>query len=94
MATSDSFWDGLWNKAEGVFDRFVDYEFGRREFDLIRDARAWEAEQAREDERLRRQWYGTSPDYGGAGLYGMGGNLSTLLLIGGAGLLAFALLRK
>lgn len=93
MATNDTFWDGLWNKATGVFDRFVDYEFGKREFDLIRDARAWEAEQAREDERLRRQWYGTPSDRGGAGFY-MGGGTSTLLLIGGAGLLAFMLLRR
>lgn len=89
--TWDGIFDRVWNKAEGVFDRYLDYEFGRAELDLVKDAQAWQRDQARKDAALQAQWYGTPQERGGA--RASLGIDPTWLLIGGVGLLAFVAFR-
>ena len=82
--------DNIWDKAKGVFDRLVDYEFTKKEFQLVKQARAFQAEQSRAD--LARRDAFITPRASRSGSAGFD-NRTILLLVGGGALL-FLLLRK
>ena len=80
--------DNIWDKAKGVFDRLVDYEFTKKEFQLVKQARAFQAEQSRAD--LARRDAFITPR---ASRSGFSVNNGTVLLLAGGALL-FLLLRS
>lgn len=81
--------DNIWDKAKGVFDRLVDYEFTKKEFQLVKQARAFQAEQSRADLARRDAFITPRASRSGSAV----DNRTILLLVGGGALL-FLLLRK
>jgi hypothetical protein len=82
-----NFFDDLWNKAEGVFDKVIDFKLQDLEIDRARDQAMWEF-QLRQDQLNGYQpsLYETAGPGGG---YGSAGNGKTMLLVGGGLVLAF-----
>lgn len=78
-----------WDRALGVFDKAVDFEFGKRELDLQADIQLFKSAQAFEDARRQSEFNGT---LGGDLLFGVSN--STLLIVAGLGIAGLVLLNR
>jgi hypothetical protein len=83
-----NFLDDLWDKAEGVFDRVVDFKLEELEIKRSRDQAYWEFN-LQNDARRNNQYIPVTMD-GGSGSGGMSGMmiLGAVVVIGAVGYLA------
>lgn len=82
--------DSAWDRATGIFDKWVDLELGKEELEIARKAQAAELRAAQE--AAARQAAFTLPTDSGGG-FNLG-SPNTLILVGAAALLLVLLLRR
>lgn len=91
MNSFSDFFDNLWNKAEGVFDKVIDFKLTDLEIDRAREQALWEFD-------LRQDALAAPQTSWGANTYTPSGDGNrTLLIVGGVvvvGVVAFVLARK
>lgn len=76
----------IWDRALGVFDKVADFELAEKQIDLVKEARAFESQQALQDLQQTQAIRGGSGGFGGM-------STTTLLIVGGLAVAAVLLLR-